>query len=200
MDETERVLVEKSKAGDLEAFGELVALYQRQVYTVAYRFMGNRDDAWDMAQEAFVRAYQAMAGFRGDCSFRTWVYRIAANACRDELRRRQHRPVASLDEPVFCEEGEIPRQLATGSLSPADVVEKRENAAYLQDLITGLAAEFRVVLVMRDVQGFSYEEIARELDISLGTVKSRLSRARKALRDRIMAERELLPPVARLRK
>ncbi|MHB1125718.1 MAG: RNA polymerase sigma factor [Bacillota bacterium] len=178
-------LIARSRKGEEEAFEALVSRYQRQVYTVAYRFMGNHDDASDLAQEAFIRAFYSMKSFRGDSSFKTWIHQIVANVCRDELRKRQRQQTVSLDEPYLTEDGPMARQASGWDLSPEQLYEEKEGSEHLQKLIDELPPEYRMVLVMREIQDMSYEEIASQLDCSLGTVKSRLSRARKILRDKI---------------
>jgi len=189
---TEKDLIKQAKQGDHQSFERLVLQYQRQVYSVAYRFMGNHEDASDFAQEAFIRAYQAIGNFREEASFKTWIHHIVANVCRDGLRRRNRHPVSSLDEPVFMEDSEVNRQAVDWSMVPDRIYEHKETQSYLHNIINSLAPEFRMVVVMRELQGLSYEEIAAIMNCSLGTVKSRLSRARQALRDRIAADRELL--------
>ncbi|MBO8170036.1 MAG: sigma-70 family RNA polymerase sigma factor [Thermoanaerobacteraceae bacterium] len=193
-------LLERSKAGDVEAFAQLISQYEKKVYTIAYRFMGNHEDASDLAQEAMLKAYRSIKKFRGDASFKTWLYHITANVCRDELRRRSKRRETSLDEPLFFENDEVPKQTADWTNVPERVYENKELQGYLHGLIKALTPEYRMVIVMREIQGLSYEEIARQLDCSLGTVKSRLSRARKALKDKIVADREQSGEIRRLNK
>jgi RNA polymerase sigma-70 factor (ECF subfamily) len=160
--------------------------------------MGNHDDASDLAQEALIRTFSAIKSFRGESSFTTWIYHIVANVCRDELRRRRRYTVSSLDEPVETEDGTVTRQTVDSSTSPEKIYEQKETMAYIQSLINELLPDYRLVLVMREFQQLSYEEIAGELECSLGTVKSRLNRARKILRDRIMADREHFEGCSRL--
>lgn len=187
----DEVLVDRSKNGDLDAFEELVRRYEGKVYGMAYRFMGNHADAGDLAQEGFIRLYQALPGFRGDSSFSTWMYRVVANACRDELRRRQRQRQrsVSLDEMAESAGGSIPLQ--SMEVSPEDAAERSELQEYVQMCLNSLSEEHRLILIMREMQGLSYEEIAAALDCSLGTVKSRLNRARHALKDRVTMHREL---------
>jgi len=194
----EAMLIAKSQQGDVEAFGELVAIYEKQVYSVAYRFMGNPEDASDLAQEAFVRAFRAIKSFRGEASFKTWLYHIIANVCRDELRKRKRQPVVSLDAPIVTEDGFIAREQDDWSLAPERVYESIELQETLQKLLNQLTPEYRQVLVLREIQGFTYEEIAQILECSLGTVKSRINRARKALRDLLAANQELFQRASRL--
>lgn len=184
------LLVRKSQNGDLEAFEILVSRYERQVYTIAYRFMGNHEDASDLAQEAFIKAFKTISSFRGDASFKTWLYHITANVCRDELRKRQRRPTVSLDEPVDLGDSTLNRQTADWSYCPERVYEVKEEQEFIQSLINSLPGEYRLVLIMRELLDFTYEEIAAHLDCSLGTVKSRLNRGRKYLRERIISGRE----------
>lgn len=185
----DEILVDKSKNGDLNAFEELVRRYEGRVYSMAYRFMGNHADAVDLAQEGFIRLYQNLPGFRGDSSFSTWMYRVVANACRDELRRRQRQRNVSLDEMAESAGGNIP--VPSMEVSPEESAERNELQEYVQMCLNSLSEEHRLILIMREMQGLSYEEIADTLDCSLGTVKSRLNRARHALKDRVTMHREL---------
>lgn len=198
MQPTDEALIERSKNGDLEAFEALVRRYENKVYTVAYRFLGNHADASDLAQETFLRLYQALPNFRGESSFMTWLYRITANACRDEIRRRQRYNVVSLDGETGANNSLVISQAQSGILSPEDAVEKKELNEMVQKILNKLTEEHRLVLVMREIQGMSYEEIALFLDCSLGTVKSRLSRARQAFREIFIEQRELFMRNSRL--
>ncbi len=183
-------LVDKSQAGDLQAFEELVCRYERKIYTLAYRMTGNYHDANDLAQEAFLRAFQAIKGFRGDSSFSTWLCRIAANVCRDELKKRYRTPVDYLDEEISFGEQEVKKQVPVDEPGPAELYEKHELQRELQALIDTLTPEYRVAIILRDIQGLSYEEIAEQLECSLGTVKSRISRARSFLKEKILSLQE----------
>lgn len=187
-------LIERSRNGDTAAFGELVALFEKKVYNLAYRFTNNDDDALDLAQEAFLRAFTNLNDFRGTSSFGTWIHRITANLCLDEIRRRRRQPVYSLDVAVTTEEGgEVERQLVDESDTPLETVEKRELQAEIQAGINSLDDEFRLAVVLRDLQGHSYEEIAEIMGVSIGTVKSRISRGRRALKEKLTS-RELIGP------
>jgi RNA polymerase sigma-70 factor (ECF subfamily) len=187
---SDEVLVQKSKQGDLDAFNELVLRYESKVYSVAYRFMGNHADASDLAQETFIRLYQALSGFRGDSSFSTWLYRVTANACRDELRKRQRRCNVSMEEMIASSPANMP--VADSDYSPEETVQRREVQRQVQDCLNELTDDHRLILVMREIQGLSYEEIAGVLQCSLGTVKSRISRARNALKEKMKRKGELL--------
>jgi RNA polymerase sigma-70 factor (ECF subfamily) len=183
-------LVARSQNGDIEAFEELISRYERKIYTAAYRIIGNYDDANDFAQEAFLRAFQSIGTFRGEASFLTWMCRIVTNICRDELRKRYRTPVDSLDKEVTLGESEIKKQLATTDPGPEELYEKKELHEELQELINTLSPEFRLALILRDIQGFTYEEIAEQLECSLGTVKSRINRARTYLKEKLLVRRE----------
>ncbi|HHZ17625.1 MAG TPA: sigma-70 family RNA polymerase sigma factor [Peptococcaceae bacterium] len=183
-------LVAKSKAGDLHAFEELVCRYERKIYTLAYRMTGNYHDANDLAQEAFLRAFQSIKGFRGDASFSTWLCRIATNVCRDELRKRYRVSLESLEQEVSFGDWEMKKQIPADVPGPAEIYEQQELQHELQDLINTLTPEFRMALILRDIQGLSYEEIAEQLECSLGTVKSRISRARNYLKEKILSAQE----------
>jgi RNA polymerase sigma-70 factor (ECF subfamily) len=190
METEEAVLIERSRSGDLAAFNALVLAYQGQVYNLCLRMLRSPQAAEDAAQEAFVAAYRAVHRFRGG-SFRAWLLRIAANACYDELRRRRSRPQVALEAPADeeCLSAQLP--------SPDEPLEQRaerlELARCLQEGLASLPPDQRLALILRDVQGLAYEEVAEAAGVSLGTVKSRISRGRAALRDFLLARGELLP-------
>ncbi|HHY94624.1 MAG TPA: sigma-70 family RNA polymerase sigma factor [Firmicutes bacterium] len=186
-------LIERCKKGNVEAFEELITPYLQKVYNLALRLSRNREDASDLAQEALLRAFANLKDFRAECSFSTWLYRITFNVCRDEARRRRRHPTLSLDEPVMSQDGESsPRQLVSSEADPLEHAQAGELRDLVWEGIRSLSPEFRAVLVLRDVEGLAYEEIAETLEISLGTVKSRLNRARNALKARF-ATSELFP-------
>jgi len=187
---TDEDLVQKIKNGDIDAFDQLVQRYEGKIYSVAYRFMGNHADAGDLAQDTFIRMYQALPSFRGDSSFATWLYRVAANACRDELRKRQRRRSVSMDEMIEASPANMPA--AASDYSPEETAQRHETQRQVQECLNQLSNDHRLILVMREIQGLSYEEIASVLDCSLGTVKSRISRARNALKEKIKEQGELL--------
>jgi RNA polymerase sigma-70 factor (ECF subfamily) len=191
----DELLVERAKRGDVAAFEQLISQYERKVYTIAYRLTGNYEDASDVAQEAFIRAYSSITEFRGDSSFATWLFRIVNNACLDELRKRKRQWVTSLDERLELGDGEVDRQVAVANAEegPEQVLERAELQRTVQESIKSLDEEYRVVILMRDIQGYSYNEIAESLGINLGTVKSRLNRARHALKG-MFGTLELLEP------
>ena len=181
----EKELISLSQKGDIDAFEELVARYERKVYTIAYRYMGNPEDTSDLAQETFLKVFKSIDKFRGESSFSTWIYRITANICKDELRKIKRKPQTSLDQEIWLDEGSVIRQVVDEKPTPDEAFEQKELWNYLQDLIANLSPEYRMVIVLRDINGYSYEEIAQITETSLGTVKSRLNRARKALSEQI---------------
>jgi len=187
---SEDELVRRSKNGDIDAFEELIARYERKIFTTAYRLTGNREDAADLAQEAFLRAFRSIQSFRAEASFLTWMYTIVTNLCRDELRKRKRVHLESLDERIALEDSEVAKQFPSETVGPAEVYEQKELREKIQRTINTLTPEYRMALVLRDIQGLSYEEIAAQLDCSLGTVKSRINRARNYLKDKLSAERE----------
>jgi len=187
----ERVIIERCKRGDLAAFNDLVRKYEKQVYNFAYRLTGNYDDANDIAQEAFLRVYNAIGSFRGDASFSTWLFRITTNVFLDERKRARAHPHASLDEYVDLDESSVTRQIEDPSPTPDLVTEGRERAEILQDAIRSLPEYQRAVVTLYHSQQKSYEEIAEIMEQPIGTVKSRLNRARLALKEKLTPLREL---------
>ncbi|MDF9409109.1 sigma-70 family RNA polymerase sigma factor [Pelotomaculum isophthalicicum JI] len=200
MQPADNILVERSKNGDMEAFEQLVRRYENKVYTVAYRFLGNHADASDLAQDAFLRLYHALPSFRGESSFMTWLYRITANACRDEIRRRQRYHFMSLDNEIENNGDHIMSRVSGLTPSPEEEFEQKEFNDMIQQCINSLTPEHRLILVMREIQGLSYDEMADVLKCSLGTVKSRLSRARQAFKEIFNDRRELWSKDSRLAK
>jgi RNA polymerase sigma factor (sigma-70 family) len=192
----EQALIASACKGDVRAFNQLVMLYQSMVYNVAFRVLGDPDAAADATQDAFLSAFKAMGRFRGG-SFKAWLLRIVTNACYDQLRVKQRRPTSSLDDlPV---ESDHTNFLHDPAEKPDEFVERQELSHMIQVAISTLPVEQRVVVVLSDVQGLSYQEIAQATGLSLGTVKSRLSRGRARLRDHLVEQRELLPARYRLR-
>lgn len=196
MDET--ALIESARQGDLDAFNRLVLAYQDLVYGQAYRMMGEGEPAEDATQEAFISAYKNLHNYRGG-SFKAWLLRIVTNACYDELRRRKRRPTTPL-EPVDEDDEEIesPQWLADPSETPEEAAERSQLGIALQDCLNGLPDEFRAVVVLVDIQGLDYIEAAESVGKPLGTVKSRLARARLRMRDCLQGFWELLPASFRL--
>jgi len=175
-----KTLVAKAQDGDMQAFEQLVMVYQDRLYGLCYRLSGNHADAQDLAQESFVRAYRALGKFRREADFGTYLHRIAINLWLS-YRKRNHNEL-SLDDPVLTGEGRLPRQVAGGNPHPEQMLEESEYRLLVQEGLAVLAREHRLVLVLREMEDLSYEEIAATLGVAPGTVKSRLSRAREALK------------------
>jgi len=185
----EQELISRSHDGDIEAFNQLVERYQRLVYNLALRMLGNAETAEDAAQDTFLSAYKAIGKFRGG-SFRAWILRIAANACHDEMRAARRARVASLDD-LMEELGDFIAD--NDAESPEDYTLRRELSRFINEGLTHLPEDQRLVVILCDIQGLSYEEISEATNSSLGTVKSRLNRGRARLRDFFLQRRELLP-------
>lgn len=185
----ERDLVLRSQRGDLDAFNQLVAAYQGQVYSLAFRMLGEGASAEDVAQETFISTFRHIRSFRGE-NLRGWLLRIATNACYDHLRAGQRSRSDSLEA---IQERDPTWQPASTQESPEEHAVRVELSETLNSVFALLPADQRAVLVLSDVEGLSYEEIAEATGVSLGTVKSRLSRARARVREHLTAHRELLP-------
>jgi RNA polymerase sigma-70 factor (ECF subfamily) len=192
----EHYLIKQAQAGDVSAYNTLVLHYQDVVYNVAYRIMGEPDAADDASQEAFISAYKALHRFRGG-SFKSWLMRIVTNACYDELRRRKRRPQSSLDQIVEDYESS-PLLVSQSTPGPEENRQWTEVVEAITHCLDQLPDEQRVATVLRDVEGYDYSEIAEIMASTLGTVKSRLSRARAKLRDCLQGFGELIPADYRL--
>jgi RNA polymerase sigma-70 factor (ECF subfamily) len=194
MDEAQ--IITQAQKGSVAAFNQLIMAYQGLAYNVAYRITGNQETAADACQDAFLKAYNAINQHRGG-SFKSWLMRIVTNASYDHLRYKSRRPADSLEE-ITENPGPDSVKLVSDQERPEEHVLRDELNDLLQFGINLLPEEQRVVLVLNDVQGFSYQEIAEIIDQPLGTVKSRLSRARRRLRDYLLEQQELLPGQYRL--
>ena len=196
MDET--ALIRAAKRGDLDAFNDLVLAYQDMLYNTAYRVLGDPGLAADATQDAFISAFKKLKSYRGG-SFKAWLLRIVTNACYDELRRQKRRPQTPL-EPMTDEgeEMQTPRWVADPAASPEEQLETAELDRAIQNCIENLPPDFRAVVVLTEIQGLDYKEAASALKKPLGTIKSRLARARSRLRDCLQQIRELLPAAFRL--
>ncbi len=178
--EQELQLIRRVQAGETEAFEDLVRSHEKTVYNLALRMTGDPQDAEDMAQEAFLKAYRSLGEFRGESKFSVWLYRIVSNVCLDHLRRQSRRPTVSLtaeDEEGEQTQWDVPDE----SLSPERLLEQKLMREAVQKGLNALPEEQRQILLLREIRGLSYEEIGRILDLEPGTVKSRIFRARKRL-------------------
>jgi RNA polymerase sigma-70 factor (ECF subfamily) len=191
----EAALIEQAKKGDVTAFNRLVLHYQQAVYNVAYRIMGEPQSAEDATQEAFISAYKSLGRFRGG-NFKAWLMRIAKNACYDELRKRKRRPQSSLDEMMDVNESVA--FLRSPDEGPEHQQQQMEVMEAIERCLQDLPDDQRTTAVLCDVEGYDYKEIAEITSVSLGTVKSRISRARAKLRECLQAFGELLPASYRL--
>ncbi len=192
MEQNEQLLLHKAKAGDIEAFEELIDAYQKKVFNLAFRIIGNYDDAADLAQETFVRIFKAISKFKEESSFSTWIYRITTNVCLDEIRKRKNKKILSLDEDIHMDDGDMKRQVESDEIGPEQNAEREEVRRIVNDAINMLPEDQRVVITLRDIDGMSYEEISETLKCPGGTVKSRINRARVALKNILSSKRELL--------
>ena len=194
----EIALVQSAQSGDLDSFNTLILNYQDRVFNTALRILGDEDTAQDAAQEAFISAFRSINTFRGG-SFKAWLLRTVTNACYDELRRQKRRPTTPLEpETNDGEEMDSPRWLADPNMTPAEQSEADELEHAIQHCLDTLPTDFRTVVVLADIQGMDYSEVATSARVPLGTIKSRLARARLRLRECLRGFEELLPSSFRL--
>lgn len=187
----ESALIERCKQGDLSAFDDLVRRYERQVYNFAYRMTGNYDDANDIASEAFIKVFNSIHSFRGDANFSTWLFRIVTNLYLDERKKSKAHMNVPLDEYIELEENSVARQIEDPSPTPLEQVEANERRAAIEKAINSLPDYQRIMILLYHTLGQSYEEIAQIVGLPIGTVKSRLNRARLALKNKLEPSREL---------
>jgi RNA polymerase sigma-70 factor (ECF subfamily) len=194
----EIALIKSAQSGDLDAFNTIILHYQDAVFNTALRILGDEDQAQDATQEAFISAFQSIKSFRGG-SFKAWIMRTVTNACYDELRRQKRRPTTPLEpETSDGEEIDSPKWLEDKSMTPAQKAEADELEHAIQHCLNALPTEFRSVVVLADIQGMDYSEVATSARVPLGTIKSRLARARLRLRECLRSFEELLPQTFRL--
>jgi RNA polymerase sigma-70 factor (ECF subfamily) len=193
-------LIARCGAGDLDAFDALVERHQNRIFNLCYWTLGSREEAADAAQDAFVRAFRGLKNFRGDSNFDTWLHRIAVNVCIDAARKRRRAPILYADIATLnADDDETPdiesRLSRDGSTpdssEPGEATLRREKRAAVRAALARLSDHYRIVLILFDIEGHSYEEIAAALNLPLGTIKSRLNRARAQLREELQTAREL---------
>ena len=173
-DAADAVLVSRAREDDFRAFEELVRRYRNEVFRLAYHFIRNREDAWDISQEVFIKVYKSLHGFRGDAQFKTWVLRITANQCKDYWKKRRLHTVA-LSEALQAED------TSTSGASPGQGLEAEEIGHAIEAALQKLSHKHRTAFILREFEGMTYEEMAQVMHCSLGTVMSRLFHARKKL-------------------
>ena len=196
----EFALIQSAQGGDMDAFNTLVLAYQDSVFNTALRILGDDELAADASQEAFLSAFRSLGSFRGG-SFKAWLMRTVTNASYDELRRKKRRPTTPLEpETGDGEEIDSPRWLADPAMSPEQKAEAEELQHAIQHCLDALPTDFRTVIVLADIQGLDYLEVAGAVRVPLGTIKSRLARARLRLRECLQGFRELLPAAFRLQE
>lgn len=185
------LLIERFQRGERSAFDALIAKHQARAYQYAYRLTKDAEQASDVVAEAFVRVYKALCNFKGESAFTTWLYRILTNCFLDMRKKEKSRAWTSLDPMIHTDEGELERQVEDPSLDPHQEAELSEREMTVSAAVQRLPEYQKAMIMMYHVEMLSYEEIAQALDLPLGTVKSRLNRARLSLRDLLSAERDM---------
>jgi RNA polymerase sigma-70 factor, ECF subfamily len=192
MIENELDLLKKSKNGDIEAFEELIEGYQKKVFNITLRMLGNYDDASEVAQEVFLKVFKAIRSFKEESTFSTWIYKITTNTCLDELRKTKNKKNISLDEELKLDNDEVKLQIVDQRASPETLYEQKELKKAVMEAIDQLSGEHRIIIILRELQGLNYEEIAKIVKCPVGTVKSRINRARQELREMLKYKKELI--------
>ncbi len=188
MNNNERWLIEESRKGNVDAFEELIKGYKKSAYNIALRVMRNVEDAEDASQEALIKIFKNISSFNMDSTFKVWMYRIVVNTCIDFKRRKSINAV-SIDETIDLGSGrEIQREISDESNNPDALIERNYSTQLVNDAINMLEDDFKTIIILRDIKGFTYDEISEILACNLGTVKSRLSRGRKRLKELLEKE------------
>jgi RNA polymerase sigma-70 factor (ECF subfamily) len=183
--DSDNEIIVRCQKGDVEAFEGIVREYQKKMFNISYRMIGDYYEAAEVVQDAFVAAYKAIKGFKRQSKFSTWLYTIVINLSKNRIKKtktRSYYEQSSLDDPFHTTNGQVKREAPSGEVSVLQKLEKQEIDQRVQDCINVLESEFREVMVLRDIQGYAYEEISAILNLAEGTVKSRLYRAREAIR------------------
>lgn len=189
MTDVAQQLIIRSQAGDVEAFETLIKQHQVIAYNIAYRILGDQEDAKDAAQEALIKVFKNLPGFKAESQFSTWLYRIVVNTCTDYMRKHRKITTVSTDKGLETEEGTLQTELPDERMAPEVVFEQTELKQKVQAAISALPEQNRTVIVLRDVQGMSYDVIASMLDLPVGTVKSRINRGRDMLKKLLIESR-----------
>lgn len=189
MNNHERRLIEESRKGNIDAFEELIKDYKKSAYNIALRVMRNVEDAEDASQEAMIKIFKNISSFNMDSTFKVWMYRIVVNTCLD-FKRKKSLNAITLDETLDLGSGrEVQREISDETSNPDALVDRNYNTGLVDDAINMLEDDFKTIIILRDIKGFTYDEISEILNCNLGTVKSRLSRARKRLK--VLLEKEM---------
>jgi len=190
MNWTDEELVARSRSGDLESFNQLILRWERPIYALAYRVIGQEEDARDVAQETFLRAFRALPGFKGEAKFSSWIYRIALNLCRDWIRRKRRTPVSQLPEDVDLDDL-VAERGPTESVE--DLVARRELSAVVEEAMAILPEEQRTAVILKEYHGMTFQEIAELQGVPLSTVKTRLYQGLSVLRKHLQERSPPLP-------
>ncbi len=177
----EKELIRQAKSGNLKAYEEIIGLYEKKVFSTIYYMVKNDNEVEDIAQEVFIKIYKNLGNFKEESSLYTWIYRITVNVCIDELKKRKK--VVYLDEKIDTKDGEVELQLPDDSKSPTDIAEDNDLKDKLEKCIKKLPESQRMMIILRDIKGFTYMEIAEIMKMNLGTVKSKINRARASLKE-----------------
>jgi RNA polymerase sigma-70 factor, ECF subfamily len=194
---TDEELVDRSRGGDVESFNQLILRWERPIYALAYRVIGREEDARDVCQETFLRAYRALPGFKGEAKFSSWVYRIALNLCRDWIRRQRRNPVSQMPEDLDTVEASAetaPRE------SVEDLVARRELTGFVEQAMAQLPDEQRTAIVLKEYHGMTFQEIADLQGCPLSTVKTRLYQGLSVLRRQLERQGQLVPEMVTPRR
>ncbi|MDF2987410.1 MAG: polymerase sigma factor, sigma-70 family [Eubacterium sp.] len=187
----ENRLLTKARQGSVQAFEELSGSYYTKVYNICYRMLNNPEDASEQAQETFIKAFRYIKDFKGNCSFSTWIYRIATNTCLDFIRKNKNKNTVSIEQETF-EEITIKDRLVSNTPGPEKIAENNAQREAIKKALSQMNEKNRMIIVLRDFRGLSYEQIAETIETPVGTVKSRISRARSELRELLCQDKEHL--------
>ncbi len=187
----ENNLLHKARNGDVGAFEELTTAYYSKVYSICYRMLNNTEDAYEQAQETFIKAFKYIKDFKGNCAISTWLYRIATNVCLDFIRKNKKKKVISIEQNTF-EDLQLKDSLISENPGPEKVAETNAQKQAIKEAMDKMNEKNRLAIILRDFMGLSYEEISETMKIPVGTVKSRISRARNELRELLCKDKEHL--------
>ena len=188
----EKLLIEKSIQGDSESFEKLILSCEKKVYNIALKILGNEADAYDAAQDTFIKVYKNLEKFKGNSSFSTWVYRITSNVCLDIIRKNKNKKnTVSIDKEIEFDDSDATFEIEDRNADTEEKILEKERSEALHKALSRLNPEQREILVLREFQNLSYDEIAKVLDLNVGTVKSRISRGRERLREKLKKIPEL---------